>query len=85
MSGAAYFARISTTHDVHHAVVATEMFVFLAILNIDGVLYAFSTFHCYVHIGVAHDFGVGTISTTEDTEMWRTYLIVYLFPLVALE
>ena len=54
------------------------MFMFLAWFDVEVLVR--SSMHIDVDVGISINNGILTKSATEDTEVWRTYLIIYLLP-----
>ena len=46
------------------------------VINVNAAI----LFHAYIYVSIAIDIGLITITSTEDTEVWRTSLVVHLFP-----
>ena len=80
-----YGTRIATAHDVHVREVAVEVFMFLAWFQLNVlVVVGISALHVDGDVGIALDIGLFTKAATEDTEVRRSHLIIYLFPFVCL-
>ena len=62
------------------------MLVGLALLDVEAlVVDAAALRHLDIEVGVAQNDGVLAISTSEDAEVRRAYLIIYFFPLIGRE
>ena len=54
------------------------MFMFLAWFDVEVLVR--SSMHIDVDVGISINNGILTKSATEDTEVWRSHLIIYLLP-----
>ena len=80
VGAAFYLSRIATAHNVHIRIATVEMFVFLARFKADAVVNFLLPHHINVDVGISINNGILTESATEDTEVWRSHLIIYLLP-----
>ena len=80
VGAAFYLSRIATAHNVHIRIAIVEMFVFLAQLKVDAEVNFLVPHHINVDVGISINNSILTESATEDTEVWRSHLIIYLLP-----
>ena len=92
MGCSSYYAWISTTNDIHHRLTSVEMSMkYRKIRNERSILNEFSIFgysilhKMHVDVRIMLNDGIFTISTTQDTEVRWTCLVIYLRPLVGIK
>ena len=82
MCSSVYLSRESSTHDIHHRIVAEEVFMFFTFYDVIAFIYASTSLHSHFYMRIVEHKGLLSKSTTKYTEVRRTHLIKYLLPLI---